>query len=196
MPNSILITFHLSTFQTGAERRSDHFLCTFCGEHFIDSIRCDRHIDGHLTHQNCACCDKPVILIGSRLFELHVPKKVYQRTNQTAIATKLVTTDERDFYTDTIVSIDENSLLFIEKCDRDVAIIKPRKSYKRRSKHNFEYVKAECAIDIVDSIDADDLIASNEESPVPFVAQIEHSSGHEEPSQIVEMEAICASRCR
>lgn len=166
-------------FQTGAERCVDHFLCTFCGENFTDPTRCDRHIDRHLTHQNCSCCDKPVILIGSRLFELHVPQEGYQKTNQAANATKL----------DSIVSIDEQSLLLTEKCDRDVAKAKPRKSYKRRSKHNVEYVEA---IDIVDSLDAEDLFGSNDGSPAPLVAQVEYSLEHDKPSQIAnEIDGMC-----
>lgn len=138
------MNFDFSIDQTDDDRFVGHFLCIFCGKNFNDSVQCDRHIDGHLTHQNCSSCDKAVILIGRRLYELHMPEKCLHRTNQRPSVTKHEPVDRNDLSTE-LIEIE------LKKCDRLGVNVEPRRSYRRRGKSQLEYSERE-SIDVGDPI--------------------------------------------
>lgn len=132
-----------------AEKCIGHFLCIFCGKHFNDSVKCDQHIEEHLPHQNCSSCKKPVVLIGNRLYELHVPQKCLARLNQSQIYD---VTNGNDLLADVITSIDEtrnvlNNEFPAEK--QDVGDVRRRATFKKRGSPKLE------RIDIVESVDVD-----------------------------------------
>lgn len=73
-------------------------------------------------------------MIGSRLYELHVPEKCLHRTNQRSTVTEHNAIDKTSLPTDVIK---------IEECDRLGVFTEPRRTYKRKSEIQLEHSKRE-----------------------------------------------------